>query len=175
MGRETKRAFFIVGPESSGTRFVNRLFLTAGCYARPRWKLPEDDGKHRFSSDTDIVFHRSLPHNYTWPDLPFLRMTMETAGFNVVPILVVRDWHVTILSQIRRGMVKDSDQAEKNMRRAIKIITNDLPDFLLVSYETICLQHDFRKWLLVDKYRLKEPTEQIYYGNAKYYEESDVE
>lgn len=169
MGRVSQRAFFIVGPESSGTRFVNRLFLSAGCQSRIRWKFPERDGKHNFNFKGDIAFHRSLPHNRTWPDLPYLRLSMENSGFNVVPILVVRDWKVTILSQLRRGMVRDSDHAEKNIRRAIQTITRDLPDFLLVSYETICLQHDFRYWLFVEKYELNEPSEQIYYGNAKYY------
>ena len=164
------RAFFIVGPESSGTRFVNRLFLTAGCHKKYRWQFPEDDGKHSFDHRTDIAFHRSLPHSYMWPDLPFLRLSMENSGFDVVPILVVRDWRVTILSQIRRGMVKDADLAEKNIRRAIQTITNDLPDFLLVSYETICLQPEFRRWLFVEKFGLNKPTEEIHFGNEKYYE-----
>jgi len=166
-----KRAFFIVGPESSGTRFINRSFISAGCYSKYKWQFSEHDGRHNFNVKADIVFHRSLPHQRLWPDLAHLRLSMENSGFNVVPLLVVRDWRCTVLSQLHREMVESSAEAEKNIRKAVHTVATHLMDFTLISYENFCEQPQFREWLFVERFGLKPSTEPIYDGNAKYYED----
>ncbi len=166
-----KRAFFVVGPESSGTRFVQRSFISAGCTNRRDWMFNENDGKHNFNSKTDIVFHRSIPHQMVIPELKFIRLAMENSGFNVIPLLVVRDWHCTVLSQLNRGISKDSEEAEGKIRMAIAKVAVDLPDFLLITYETFCNQPGFRQWLLMERYGLTKPTEPVFFENSKYYEE----
>ena len=166
-----KRAFFIVGPESSGTRFIQRSFISAGCFSKEKWGFSKRDGKHNFNVKGDIVFHRSLPHQKYWPDLAYLRLSMENSGFNVVPLLVIRDWHCTVLSQLHREMVESSEDAERNIRKAIQTVATHLMDFTLISYEVFCEQPQFREWLLVERFGLKLSTEPIYSGNTKYYEE----
>ena len=166
-----KRAFFVVGPESSGTRFVQRSFISAGCTNKRDWMFNENDGKHNFNPKTDIVFHRSIPHQRVIPDLKMIRLAMENSGFNVIPLLVVRDWHCTISSQIFRGISKDSEEAGAKIRKAIAKVAVDLPDFLLITYETFCRKPGFRRWLLTEKYGLQKPTEPIFFMNDKYYEE----
>lgn len=167
-----KRAFFIVGPESSGTRFVNRSFISAGCIHKYAWQFNENDGKHNFNGGPDIVFHRSIPHQNVIPDLKMLRLAMENCGFNVIPLLVIRDWNCTVRSQLYREIAKDKDDAEKRIRKAITHVTKELTDFMIITYEAFCLTK-FRNWLIMDKFGLDKPTEIVYFQNPKYYDEDE--
>lgn len=93
---DEKRAFIVVGPESSGTKFLTRLFLRAGCEGDP-WHEQRLD---HHDPDTDlIVFRRSYPHAGQWPDLPAIVERFKGLGFEVRLIVIVRSLQFTLASR----------------------------------------------------------------------------
>ena len=171
-----KRAFFVVGPEASGTKMMRHALHLAGCYYdAPDWDdAAKDDAGHNFDVPyKSIVFHRSIPHGrwpLIWPRLSMLRQNMEQAGYTVQPLLMVRDWHATVSSQIKRKNIPTTvKEAEHNIREAIRTVSTCLPDFILVTYEAFCLNEKFRRWLFVERLNLPEPAIEIWYANDKHY------
>jgi len=166
-----RRAFFVVGPEGSGTHLLTNAFVSVGCHEEPWHGGWPPDGNYRFETMPDLfVFRRSLPHAYIWPNLPEIRKQMEeVGGYQVQPMLIMRDWFCTIKSVIRRGYQGKWETCEANMRQGPLMAFRDLPDLIYVTYESFCHHPQFRRWLFVDKLKLPNPTVQIHYANPKYY------
>lgn len=136
---ESPYGFFVVGPESSGTRFVTQLFLDAGC---------EGDAGHvqRFDDawpvpTGPIVWRRSLPHGGVMPDLTECLMRIHDNGLTPVIVLCMRDWHATATSQVRLGLAYDMEDAYKRIRAALNLIADTISQrrcaWEFVSYESL--------------------------------------
>lgn len=160
-------AYFVVGPEGSGTNMLEEAFVSAGCYR---------DSTHASArgfidlSETQkpLVFRRSLPHAWVWPDLKGYTTQMREAGFTVKPVIIFREWNATVQSVMRRDPERIKDRVESNMQRAIREI-GKLIDPIYITYEAFCLEPKFRRWLFVERFGLAEPDIEIKYANLKYY------
>jgi hypothetical protein len=113
----SKIAYFVMGPESSGTRMMTQAFLSFGFHG---------DGGHRQKLDKTgfagghetIVFRRSIPHGKVWPPIAKLIKRMEKNGYTVRPVVIVRDKDVCAKSQVKNHHVKDEKQSRQHISRA---------------------------------------------------------
>ena len=69
-----KRAFLVLGAESSGTRLVTRLLIAAGCHGDGGHQQPFDKwqaASSPFDGKDPIVWRRSYPWTeyHLWPNL----------------------------------------------------------------------------------------------------------
>jgi hypothetical protein len=150
---------------------MTRALILAGCFEDVAWhnahKTPAFDGAPDL-----IAFHRSLPHSHlpsrVWPDLADLSIRMLDTGYQVQPILMIRDWHATQASQNAREWF-DEDAAE-NIRRAIRDVATALPNFIPVTYEAFCFSEQFRNKLFLEYLKLPKTPIDIWYANAKHYD-----
>lgn len=115
------RAFFVVGPESSGTRIMTRLLLDCGLAGSAGHRQPWDN--LRFPEPRqDIAFRRSIPHGGTIPDLEGIVRAMEAAGYTVTVLVMVRELYAMARSQVANGHVTDLVEALANIATAYRLI-----------------------------------------------------
>lgn len=164
-----RRAYFVMGAEGSGNHMMAEAFRSSGCFEDKRHGLYMED--YEFEQMPDLfVFWRSLPHAGRFPNLTKMKTQLETAGFEVVPVLMLRDWYCTMQSVIRRGYQHDPHQVQANMRMALQLSIKAFPDSLVyVSYESFCHHPEFRAWLFEERFGLPAPRLQIFYANPRYY------
>lgn len=116
-----------------------------------------------------MVFHRSLPHQWRWVDLEAHTDSFARHGYTVTPIMMVRDFNATVLSQLMRGFVESAADAECNICRAILSVACAFPRFIPVTYEAFCGNINFRQWLFEERLNLPMTAIQIYEANEQYY------
>ncbi len=171
-----RHCFLVVGPEGSGTRMMTDALISVGCFEEVvHYNARKEPSiyPHR----QRIVFRRSLPHSSpeqdaVWPDLKALRQMVEYFDYQVQPILMIRDWHAMISSQNARAWF--TEDAAANIQRAIRTVTDQLPDFIPVTYEAFCLSEGFQETLFTKYLGLPAtPPIQIWYANDKYYPGAD--
>ncbi len=166
-----KRAFLVVGPESSGTRLVTRILIDAGAIGDATHAQRFDQTGLLASTLPDlIVWRRSLPHSGCWIDAANWIESVRLLGYQVDVLFVTRDWHATISSQLAAGHVQNRDEAEENLRRAYSLLATISAPFRVVSYEALrdrgCLQALLRDLLLSVDVCVEVADE-----NAKWYED----
>lgn len=165
----TRRAFFVLGAEGSGTNLLAEALVSAGCFEDPRHRQYMDD--YEFEKCPDLLmFRRSLPHRGEWPDVDEIYDQMYRANISVKMLLIFRDWYCTARSVHRRDPNRTIPKIEENMQAALDIMGKFA--YMLttyISYESFCLYPEFRRWLFVERLGLKEPTIEIKYANEKYY------
>jgi len=168
-----RRAYFVMGAEGSGNHMMAEALRSSGCFEDERHGLYMED--YEFEKMPDLfVFWRSLPHAYRFPDLIEMKAQLEVAGFEVVPILMIRDWYCTMQSVIRRNYQHDPHLVQSNMRMALRVSIEAFPDSLTyVSYESFCHHSEFRAWLFEQRFGLPAPTSGIFYSNPRYYRDEE--
>lgn len=134
----SKRAFLVLGPESSGTRWITRWLLHAGCVGSDDHEQPWD---HALPTDEPlIVWRRSFPHGDYWPCMPLLVNGLRGMGYDVTALVVVRDWFAMSCSQ---GQFQPAEEIEGHIQDAYRRIFTGLNDtdtpFIVVSYEAALL------------------------------------
>ena len=159
-----KRAFFVLGAESSGTRVLTRAFISAGCWGSDEHTQPLDNLIFSDSPDL-IVFRRSLPHDFKWPDIIDIKQHIEKAGYDLITVGIVRDTDITALSQVRNQHVATVEKAEENIEKAIRIASLFVDAF--IHYHTFVTDAWYRKERFED-FGLPEPDMDFYNGNEKY-------
>lgn len=176
--------FLVIGPESSGTRLVTRLLISAGVYGDDGHVQRLDrDGAIERAPTLPFVVRRSLPHGGGWPDLFSLydrisgRLAAENAGEPGV-VITLRDFDVLALSQVRNHHVRDVETARRHINRAIleigAFIVAVRPKSWFISYESLVLhpkqvQESLYRWAGVPS---GSAPAYIYDGDKKYYEEA---
>ncbi|HEX4794015.1 MAG TPA: hypothetical protein VH370_09495 [Humisphaera sp.] len=158
-----KRAFFVVGPESSGNRYVTECFVNAGCFGdfQHEQRLDNDEG---FDEATDtVVFRRSVPHgpNFSWPELSYELFRSQERGYHDVKVLaLLRNQFCTIESHLNGNKFDGNDkhsrtaaEAERKIvgamfRIASFIMENRLPCYYM-TYESLA-QPEFLSAVLFD-------------------------
>ncbi len=166
----SRRAFFVVGAEGSGTNMLAEAFVSAGCHYEPRHNSHLED--YEFEKMPDLlVFRRSIPHAGETPEFAEIRSDMEMAGYDILPIFIFREWNATIKSVLRRSSLRNVKMLESKIRyglfRAVELFQHW--GFIYITYEAFCLSENFRRWLFVERLGLKEPEIEIAYANEKYY------
>jgi len=164
-----KRAYFVVGPQSSGTRMMTRALLQAsGGYGSSEHNQPMDDLNFEARPET-IVFRRSVPHSGRWPDLKRIARRMLSCGYEVKFVRMHRQRNFLVRSQIRVGHVPRESQAHAEIERAGQLMDGQLKDELVVDapYGIFVTDHEFRAEFFAHL-GLHEPAMDFYDGNARY-------
>src|SRR5688572_25231295 len=105
------RAFFVLGPESSGTRLATEILLNAGCYGSSDHiqsldhllDIETEDERKQFINDlvpldTSIVWRRSIPHNTIIPSISGMSAAIYPRKPHI--IITVRDPYCIVQSQL---------------------------------------------------------------------------
>lgn len=161
----TKRAYLVLAPESHGSHLVTDLLVHAGCRggsgdhvawrpdarrlgpgdAKP-WEseLPTDQQRWDREPPTDedpVVWRRSVPHLGQWLDLQAMLRPLERAGYTVRAVVVTRDEHAAVHSQLKWRHVDSVARARENVQRAFVEIFAQLASsrvpFVVASYEAL--------------------------------------
>lgn len=168
-----KRAIIVIGAMSSGTRMLVHAVESVGFqFLRLEGHLdqPKVDGIDFPEDDPPlIVLHRTLPSGEHWPNFDLLGEQLEGRGYEWQPLVIRRDWHSTIHSQLYRALTPTVEDAEADLRRGTEI-AGQLPGVILVSYEEFVHRPAARRWLFVDRLGLSEPTGEFHDANTKHYD-----
>lgn len=163
-----RRAFFVIGCESSGTRMMAESLISVGVY-----------GDHGHSQRLDtlgfydqpdiIVFRRSMPHARNWSPINALYDLMSRAGYEVITLIMWRKEKYTILSQIKQGHVNSEEMAKENIAEAFERIGkySHGKECEVVGYEQFVTDPWYRSELFWD-YGLTDPTITYYNANDAY-------
>lgn len=136
------RTILVVGPESSGSKVVTELLLTAGAAreAASSERAGYSQDWNRFApfdppyDSRPLVLHRSLPYSFSFSeaffDFPNLRV-----------VVMMRSLFILEQSQLNANHVKTRDQARRNIARAYEIIFRQIKlrqlPFHLTSLESL--------------------------------------
>lgn len=171
-----KRAFLVLGPESSGTRLMTRLLVAAGVEGDfghdQRWEdsLP--------SEEPLVAIRRSVPHRRQWPDIAGLVGDLRARRYEVTAIVTSRDWHSMIISQQAAPHAESVEEALAHIRRAYCDIFSALglreTPYEVVNYEALTQRPAKMLAYLFQRLGLPVPESipYIYDGNARYYRET---
>lgn len=140
MNPETsRRAFLVLGAESSGTRLLTRLLMAGGCAGdgedEQRWDTQPPEGPL-------VVWRRSVPHGGEWPSVRSLIERLASYGYTTHPVVITRDWIATASSQVEVGHVARAAVAHAHLVLANWLIWSGLAEGhteppLVVSYEAL--------------------------------------
>ncbi|MEM9303939.1 MAG: hypothetical protein AAGE01_17625 [Pseudomonadota bacterium] len=167
--RPLRRAFLVVGPESSGTHFVTEMLIAAGCHGHagdhPDWESGWTEGiedtqpwDHTPPTTEDpVVWRKSVPHGGAWPDLTRVARGLVNGGYAVTMLVVNRDPLATAPSQLRWKHVRDLSTGFGQIERALahcyaQARAADVPT-VTVSYEAL-IGSDAARRLLLGRLRL---------------------
>ena len=136
-----KRAFLILGAESSGTRYLTSLFVAAGFVGSANHAQPTDLDEP--TADC-IVVRRSIPHGEKYPDLQILINRFQSLGYTVIALVIHRDPTATLNSQVKNFVAIDTiDDAWQRYQKAYKHIYTALATtnicYLGITYESLIL------------------------------------
>lgn len=169
------RAYLVVGPESSGNRYMTRLLCQAGAYGSgtdmqpfdgPEWtiRLPAQSNYNR------IALYRSFPHGGVWVD-PVAAVASLQRHYQTNVLVMVRDQRVVELSQVRAGHVHNEVQARHNIMQAYRSISKTLwvtgPMVYMVPYQSLG-SPSYMNWILDMLDLSGRDLEPFVDGDAKY-------
>ena len=168
---QTKKAFFIIGPESSGTRMMTQAFIALGAYG---------DGGHQQKLSKEgfggghpmIAVRRSVPHGVKMPDITQIIKELRKHGYQVFPIIIVRDKDKCAASQLKNGHAKTLQEAKDSIKTSVNFIHSHLANFpnlyaYFVQYEPFTKKKKIRDSFF-KKFGFPHPEMDFYDGNAKY-------
>ena len=170
-----KRAFLVLGPESSGTRLMTRLLIAAGCNGSDDHFNQPFDGGVPMNGPELAIWRRSVPHDKQWANIPSMVRALRGANYRVMAVVTTRDWHATCRSQVAMGHVRDYKMAQDNLHDAYPHIFSGLEraqcNFVVVSYDALVRRPKPFLRVLMDMLELPFPEsiENIYDGNEKWY------
>jgi hypothetical protein len=171
------RAFIVVGPESSGTRFVSRLFIDGGCDGSDEHIQPFD-ADIPVAIDTDVVWRRSVPHDGVYPNIEDMCAQVAIRGYDPVVVVIYRNWACNAHSQVLRGHATNYSHAIERIRLAwnhIMRCVQDIP-YSIVSYFFITEYPEIALTWLVREYGLRRiPSTAVHRGDSKHIEKMRTE
>ncbi len=164
-----KRAFVVLGPESSGTRIVTQAFISLGCFGNSGHRQTLDRMKLSNAKD-DIVWRRSVPHGKHMPILEDLFKNILEHNYTLYPILVWRDKNCVMFSQLKRGLSTLS-KGKMKVYKATNHIYSALINMKLlpyvINYEALVTHEEYRK-MFFGQFGFSEPKISFYNANKKY-------
>jgi len=172
----SKRCFFVVGPEGSGTYMVAEWLSAGGC----EYVAEEENLRHILETcrNDNVVIRRSLPHRNRWVDIAEIGRSINFGtDYDVIFIGITRDQFATVQSiQNRSFDITDYDVLLlSNRRSAIAQISSIVLDFRgeIITYESMVNNEAFRRrfWAHLGLEWHDYPEDYKFYnGNLKYYE-----
>ncbi|KKN62890.1 hypothetical protein LCGC14_0507430 [marine sediment metagenome] len=163
-----RRAFFVIGCESTGTRMMTKALISAGAFGDSGHQQSLDNLNFYDRPDI-IVFRRSIPHADMWPPINTLHRMMIAARYTVATFIMWRKEEFTIQSQLRRNHVQSEEKAKEQIKRALKLIGefSHGKECEVVGYEHFVTDEWYRSELFWD-YGLPKPTIEFYNANEAY-------
>lgn len=103
-----KRAFIVLGPESSGTRLFTSILIAGGCHGSAEHVQPIDDPDYDISPYENVVWRRSVPHGGQELDMQALIERLNRHEKREITVVVVRrDLDCNAKSQVAWGHSSD--------------------------------------------------------------------
>ena len=105
----TINAILIIGPESSGTRMLTRMFYESGWFGdydhgqRLDAVILQEESFRILRGADKFVIRRSVPHRKEYPDIEFINNLVVDAGFNPLWLIAKRDPFCNAKSKVRQG------------------------------------------------------------------------
>ncbi len=183
-----KRAYLVLGAESSGNHLVTDLLVEAGCMGNSGFggdwqdqsstQIADDTQPWdlRFPKDEDpIVWRRSVPHLRKYPDIASMVQRLRKRDYSVTGFVVVRDRHAVARSQVHRGHVESLEESVANIQSAYRHIFRHVEmadlDYEMVSYESLVQSAEARKlWLRSLNLNEEAAALSLFDGNQRWYE-----
>jgi hypothetical protein len=187
-GLVKKVAYLVFGAESSGNHLVTDILINAGCLGHSG-NHPDWHGDFRGWSDsqpwderpptdeTPIVWRRSIPHGGEWIDIASFIKKIKKRGYEVTCVVVIRELHTTVESELKWHHVKSREQGRNNISRANLHIFSHLAKarvpYIVTSYEALVNYPEAQDRIL-EELGIPLPSERLetWDGNKKWYSES---
>lgn len=171
-----KRAYFVLGPESTGTRLLTEILIDVGCVGDVG-----HDQRHDKIPPTDdmIVWRRSFPHSGQWPRVGEMINQVSSLGYKSYAVVTIRDMTATIDSQMATwGRTKE--EAIDSIRTAYVFIFECLARFhvpyIIVSYESLVQWKEVALKELFPIIGLDPPEKvNVYDANKKWFSNGEYE
>jgi hypothetical protein len=179
-----KRAYLVLGPESSGTP---KVLIDAGCFGDgehdQRLDKKQDQSREILDEtalpedDTPVVWRRSYPHGGKIVDISKAVRQLQSKGYEVFAVVTTRDWYPMIQSQLKDRQHANSEmEALQNVRDAYRNIFQYLPPtipYFMASYDSIGRYRRKALRRLLELLQLTKPrlVNNSIDGNAKWYNE----
>lgn len=126
---ESKRAFLVLGPESSGTRVFTSILIAGGCHGSIEHQQPIDDPDYDIGEYDCVVWRRSVPHNGEDLNLQLLIDRLNRQGEREIIVVVVgRDIECNAKSQVFRGHSLTESSAIDRIRKANSSISEQIAE-----------------------------------------------
>ncbi|MEL6970981.1 MAG: hypothetical protein AAFZ63_04705 [Bacteroidota bacterium] len=197
--RFDKKAFLVLGPESHGSHLVTDVLLNAGCVGHAGNHVPwqpenkvllrglKKPWEYEFPTDLQpwdnrpptienpIVWRRSLPHGKKWINLSQMARDLWSRGYQVQVVVVSRDTHSGLQSQLKWRHVRDLETGKANISQAYlhifrHLLKTRLP-FTVVNYESLAYYPKAQDFMLEQlDLPLPERRWPIYDGNRKWHD-----
>jgi len=128
------KTYFVIGPESSGTRVTTTILMSAGCVGDDMHSqrldrfINSDTGlMDEFAEADMLVVRRSVPHGgpHLYPELGEIAAKFEALG-PVLPVICVRDWYANVRSKIQRGHQKNREDGYNALQKEVECISRFL-------------------------------------------------
>jgi LPS sulfotransferase NodH len=160
-----KRAFLVIGAESTGTRLVTRILLSAGCTGSADHFQPFDRGP--IGDAKLVVWRRSVPHSGQPLDLPGLRSRLKS--YDIHALITIRDWTATSRSQVRNNHARSLEVFPRKLRLAYASIFEQLAEtgtpFTFIVYESLVLHPRLAQLRLLEQLGLDAPRDLVQVQN----------
>lgn len=170
-----KRAFLVTGAEASGAMVVTRAICSAGVYGDFGHAQRLDDVDLATTPD-EIVMRRSFPYGDGWPDLGTLVRRMREAGYEVVPVMVMRNVIMNVESQVRHGYAGTHRIAHDTILHACERIFSQLAELGLypqvVGFEAFVRREEVRR-AFFNVLGLGEPVMEFFDSVSRYRTDQD--
>jgi hypothetical protein len=165
-----RRAFYVIGPESSGTRMLAKAFIRSGVFG---------DASHTQRMDfldfagrpDEIMFRNSIPHAHVMMPIADITKKMEACGYEVVHVLIDRDDKYLLLSKVKRGHRPDIEVAKENLPLERAHIEEQIKELgvepIRVKYEDFVGSAELRRELF-ESLSLPEPNMYFFNANETY-------
>lgn len=159
-----KRAFYVIGPESSGTRMMAKAFIRAGVFGDASHLQALDDMDFD-RMPNDIMYRNSVPHGGWMLPIDEITDKMVSCGYKVIHIIIDREDRYLELSQVKRGHQIDIESAKENIAKAREHIAEQMVGVqpALVQYGNFVSSAEVRRKFF-EAYSLPEPD--MYFFNA---------
>tara|TARA_B100000989_G_C19472688_1_gene441440 strand:+ start:666 stop:1202 length:537 start_codon:yes stop_codon:yes gene_type:complete len=170
-----KKGIIVIGPESSGTRNLTRLLISAGFAGdsghEQRFFNPEIFKKEK---PEKFVIRTSVPHDNQLIDFVRLKEVYENLNYKIYVLITSRDWNCMLQSQVNAGHTDTLDNAEERTRLALSFIYekcfHSKISYNIVSYESLVNYPKETLGFLEKLIDIKFPEDHnIVNGNLKYY------
>jgi hypothetical protein len=154
---DTKRAFIVVGPESSGVLSMVDFLVKLGAYGNGGTSQPFDGGgfaiifPQEAASKKTLAVGRTMPHGRNWVDIKDAVEAFRKGGFETTVLVMSRNWQKMQEYQVTRGHVGDVMTADTNILKAYTFVFDSIlkseVDYLIINSESLNDQ-TYRDWLI---------------------------